>query len=71
MTSNQRQLLHLGLRLAGAAAVYQIKRAPLASRANQAIAFGLFGLCLADALDGSRGTNELLRGVLVALRQSA
>ncbi len=70
MTSNQRQLLHLALRLGGAAMVLQVRRAPAASRVGQAIAFGLIGLAVADALDGARGADELLSGALAALRWS-
>lgn len=70
MTLTQRQVVHALLRLGGAVVVQQVRRAPVASRVGQAIAFGLLGLAVADALDGARGTDELLRGVLAAVRMS-
>lgn len=46
-----------------------LRRVPQRDRAASAVVFGGFALAVADAVDGSRGTTELLHGASLALRE--
>jgi hypothetical protein len=71
MSTNQLQVVHALLRVGGAVAVFQLQRTPPAARLGRALALGVVGIAVAQMLDGSRGTAQLLRGATDALRQLA
>lgn len=71
MSTNQLLVVHTLLRVGGAVAVFQLHRTPPAARLGRALALGAVGIALAQMLDGSRGTTELLRGAADALHQLA
>ncbi len=51
--------------------VIELHRTPPAQRLGRAVALSVVGIALAEMLDGSRGTAELLRGAVGAMRQLA
>lgn len=71
MTTNQIQGVHALLRLAGAAVALHIRRVPQRDLVATTLVLGGLAWAFADAIDGSRGATELLRGASIALRELA
>ncbi len=69
MAPHLQQFAHTLLRVAGAALAQHLRRVPQRDRAVSAMVLGGFALAVADAVDGNRGTTELLRGASLALRE--
>lgn len=69
MTFHERQFFHAALRVGGAGIVAWVHQSAPGSRLERGLTGGLIALLIAEALDGRRGTTELLRGASWAVRQ--
>jgi hypothetical protein len=71
MSMNQLRTVHALLQVGGAMAVFAVQRTPSPERLRRGLALGVIGVALAEMLEGSRSTAELLRGASAALRHLA
>lgn len=69
MTTIQRRTVNQLLQFGGAVTVMWIRGAPRRTRWESGLCAAAFALMLANAVDGTRGTTELLRGAAWALQE--